>query len=51
MAWLEPMRFSLKKVFTVQGEEEGSEILAKRIINDLAVKAEAPAVGSVYDLT
>lgn len=50
MTWLEPMRFSLQKVFTVQGEEEGSDVLAKRIINDLAVKAGAPAIGQAYDL-
>lgn len=51
LEWLYPMRFSLKKVFTVQGEEEGSDILAKRIVNDLAVKAEVPKIGSEYDLT
>lgn len=51
LAWLKPLRFSLKKVFTVQGEEEGSDVLAKRIVNDLAVKAEAPAIGSEHFLT
>lgn len=49
--WLYPMRISLKKVFTVQGEEEESGALAQKIINDLAVKAEIPEEGKVYDLT
>lgn len=48
--WLAPLRLSLKKVFTVQGEEGSSGAFAKKIINDLAVHAEVPEAGKTYDL-
>ncbi len=42
MAWLFPMRHTLKKVFVVQGEEAASEALAQKIKDELAVVAEVP---------
>lgn len=48
--WLHPMRLSLKKVFVVQGEEEASQSLTQKIINELAVRAEIPEDGGTYEL-
>ncbi len=48
--WLRPMRTNLKKVFAVQGEEEESSALVKKIINDLAVHAEIPEAQKMYEL-
>jgi len=42
LKWLEPMRHSLKKVFVVQGEQQSSEVLAHKIIDNFAVLAEVP---------
>lgn len=50
LAWLNPMRLTLRKVFTVHGEEDSSDALVKKIINDLAIPAEAPVKGKVYEL-
>ena len=50
LEWLYPMRTALKKVFAVQGEEESSMALGKKIINDLAVHAEMPQEGKIYEL-
>ncbi len=50
LEWLYPMRFSLKKVFTVQGEEEESGALTQKIINDLAIKAEIPELGKTLTI-
>ncbi len=48
--WLSPMRQSLKKVFVVQGEEESSAALARKIVDDLAVEAEVPKAGETVVL-
>lgn len=48
--WLSPMRMSLKKVFAVQGEEKASSVFVKRVINDLAIRAETPEKGKSYEL-
>lgn len=48
--WLSPMRFNLKKVFAVQGEDEESAALVQKIVNDLAVSAEIPESDKVYEL-
>lgn len=50
LEWLYPMRLTLKKVFAVQGEEEGSSALVQKVINDLAVHAEIPEEKKIYDL-
>jgi len=50
LAWLEPMKFNLRKVFVVQGDEGSSLILANKISNDLAVHAELPEKGIAYEL-
>lgn len=50
LAWLKPMRASLKKVFVVQGEETGSEALAQKIRDDLAVEARVPKAGETVVL-
>lgn len=50
LAWIEPMKFSLRKVFVVQGDEDSSSVLANKISDDLAVHAEIPEKGKVYEL-
>ena len=49
LAWLSPMRKTLKRVFVVQGEQEGSEVLAKKIGDDLSIAAEVPVFGRVFE--
>lgn len=50
LLWLMPMRRTLKKVFVVQGEEESSAALARKIVDDLAVAAEVPKLGETVVL-
>ena len=50
LAWLTPLRLSLQKVFAIHGEEESSGDLVNKIVNDLAIPAEAPVKGKVYEL-
>ncbi|HEY4500093.1 MAG TPA: MBL fold metallo-hydrolase [Candidatus Paceibacterota bacterium] len=50
LEWLAPMRFTLKQVFAVQGEEDQSQALAHRVVNDLAIRAEIPEIGKSYEL-
>ncbi len=50
LAWLEPMRRTLKKVFVVQGEQQSSEVLAHKIVDGLAVSAEVPKPGESVTL-
>ncbi len=50
LEWLRPARTNLKKVFLIHGEEEGMEVLAQKIKDELAVAAEAPAEGDSYEL-
>lgn len=50
LEWLYPTRLSLKKVFVVQGEGEGSIALVQKVINNLAVHAEIPEKGKIYEL-
>ena len=50
LEWIGPMRFSLKKLFVVQGEEEQGKALVQKIINDLAIHAEIPAAAQAYEL-
>ena len=45
LAWLTPMRHSLKKAFVVQGEPQSSDALAQKIMDELAVSAEVPKAG------
>jgi metallo-beta-lactamase family protein len=47
LEWLAPARFSAKKVFVVQGEEEQSEKLAEKIRDELAVSVHIPSQGDV----
>lgn len=42
LAWLEPRKDSLKKVFVVQGEEGSSEVLAAKIKDTMAVDSYVP---------
>jgi metallo-beta-lactamase family protein len=42
LAWLRPMRHTLKKVFVVQGEDESSQALKQKIEDELAIAAEVP---------
>ncbi|TRZ64202.1 MAG: MBL fold metallo-hydrolase [Spirochaetia bacterium] len=48
--WLRPMRLSAKKVFIVQGEEEGMSVLAQKIKDELALKAVIPSTGEEFVL-
>ncbi len=48
--WLSPMRQGLKKVFVVQGEEDQSTPLARKIEDELAVSAEIPSLGETVIL-
>ncbi len=50
LEWLFPMRFNLRKVFVVQGDQDGSSVLATKITDELAVHAEIPEAGKVYEL-
>jgi metallo-beta-lactamase family protein len=50
LAWLAPMRRTLKKVFVVQGEEQASAALAGKIVDDFAVVAEVPKLGETVVL-
>ncbi|MFH1246441.1 MAG: MBL fold metallo-hydrolase [Candidatus Liptonbacteria bacterium] len=40
--WLRPMRYTIKKVFIVQGEEESATALQGKIQDELAVRAIVP---------
>lgn len=50
LAWVEPMKYILRKVFVVQGDEDSSSTLANKISDQLAVHAEVPEKGRVYEL-
>ena len=50
LAWIDPMRLNLKKVFVVQGDEEGAPVLVQKITDELAVHAEIPELGKTYEL-
>ncbi|MGC9968288.1 MAG: MBL fold metallo-hydrolase [Minisyncoccia bacterium] len=50
LGWLSPMRQSLKKVFVVQGEEQSSDALMHKIVDDLAITAEVPKPGETVVL-
>lgn len=45
LEWLRPMRFSLRQVFMVQGEETPAKIFAQKVTDELAVKATVPSQG------
>lgn len=48
--WLRPMRFSAKKIFIVQGEEESMIALSQKIEDELAINAIIPSVGEEFVL-
>ncbi len=48
--WLRPMRFSAKKVFIVQGEEEGMLLLSQKVQDELAIDAIIPSAGEEFVL-
>jgi metallo-beta-lactamase family protein len=50
LAWLRPMRQSLKTVFVVQGEPAASEALATKIRDELTINAVVPQAGSTVEL-
>ncbi|MFA5386599.1 MAG: MBL fold metallo-hydrolase [Candidatus Paceibacterota bacterium] len=45
LSWIEPMRYSLKKVFIVQGEEEQSVFLMQKMRDNLTIDCEVPSLG------
>jgi metallo-beta-lactamase family protein len=51
LAWLRPMKETLKKVFVVQGEEKPALALTQKIKDHLGLAAEAPEAGQVIDLS
>lgn len=50
LAWIEPMRLSLKKLFIVQGEEESAEALAQKVGDMFAVDTVVPKSGDSFEL-
>jgi metallo-beta-lactamase family protein len=50
LEWLEPMRFSLRKLFVVQGEEESSRIFAQTVRDKLAIDASVPSASETHVL-
>ncbi len=47
--WIFPQRENLKKIFVVQGEE-GSQVLAQKIKDELAIEAITPSLGDYFML-
>ena len=50
LAWLQPMRSTLKRVFVTQGEEDQSRLLAQAIKDKLALDAVVPNAGEIVEL-
>ncbi len=49
LAWVEPRRETLKKVFVVQGEGEASSALAQAMRDNFAIDAEVPEAASTHE--
>ena len=43
LKWLKPMRFNLKKIFIIQGEEDQMVPLSEKIRDEMAVETEIPS--------
>ncbi len=50
LSWLRPMRFSLKNVFVVHGDEEEGMVLSQRIRDDFGLNTIMPSYGQVFEL-
>lgn len=50
LAWVKPMRMSLKKIFVIQGEPTASEVFARKIRDEFAIEAEVPKAGETVTL-
>jgi len=48
--WIRPLRFSVKKVFVVQGEEKAANVLAEKIRDLFGMPAECPNYKDVVEL-
>lgn len=48
--WLRPARFSLKKVFAVQGEKDQASAFVQKVMDELAVNAVLPKEGEMVEL-
>jgi metallo-beta-lactamase family protein len=48
--WVSRAKYSLKKVFVVQGEEKPAETLAQRIKDNLGIEAIVPEMGQIVEL-
>ncbi len=48
--WVNRLKYSLKKVFVVQGEEKPARVLAQRIKDDLGIEAVVPEAGQSVEL-
>lgn len=50
LRWLKPMSKSIKKIFVTHGENEEQSAFIKKINDDFDLVAEAPQMGSTYDI-
>jgi metallo-beta-lactamase family protein len=50
VAWLYPLRRSIKKLFVTQGESGASEALAQKVRDELAMETAVPEKGESYEL-
>lgn len=50
LEWLKPQRFSLKKLFLIQGEEAAMKTLAQKVKDELAIETEMPDIGQTVEL-
>ncbi|MEK7187629.1 MAG: MBL fold metallo-hydrolase [Patescibacteria group bacterium] len=50
LAWLEPMKAKLKKVFIVQGEEDQAKALETKVREELKLEATVPKMGDTVEL-
>ena len=48
--WLQHMKPTLKRVFVVQGDQSSSEVLAGKILDEMAVVAEVPKPKEAVEL-
>jgi len=48
--WLKALRFRLKKLFVVHGEEESANALAQRAKDDFGIITEVPNYGDCFEL-
>lgn len=45
LEWLRPMRFSIRQLFVVQGEDSVATAFSRKVTDELAIKATVPSLG------